>query len=102
MIDFVAGDTGSAIQTTCIDSNTFEPIDVTDYSISLQWRSMDRTLFSRNMEKIDSVNGIVSYTFQTNELVAPDMSFDVVLTHNDTLQVLTCRDLVKITVRHRV
>lgn len=102
MTDFVAGDTGSTLQTTCIDSNTFNPIDLTNYSVAIKWRGHDKQVKSKNMEKIDAINGVVQYTFVENELVAPSMSFDVVLTHNLTGTILTCKDIVNIIVRNRV
>jgi hypothetical protein len=102
MTDFVAGDTGSTIQTTCVDSIGFEPIKLTDYSVALQWRDATNTIRSKNMTIVDAGNGIVEYTFVSNELVAPSMIFDVVLTSNTTSQRITCKDMVKIVVRDRV
>lgn len=102
MTDFVAGDTGSTLQTTCIDSVSFSPIDLTNYSISIQWRDSAKLLHSKNMEKVNAIAGIVQYTFVANELEAPSMQFDVVLTHNTTSHILTCKDIVRIIVRDRV
>jgi len=102
MTDFVAGDTGSTLQTTCIDSVAFSPIDLTNYSVAIQWRDINKILHSKNMEKYDATAGIVQYTFTTNELEAPYMLFDIVLTHNTTSKTLTCKDIIKILVRERV
>lgn len=102
MTDFVAGDTGSTLQTTCIDSVTFSPIDLTNYSISIQWRDTNLLVHSKNMEKFNATAGIVQYTFMANELEAPNMQFDIVLTHNTTGNTLTCKDIIRIIVRERV
>lgn len=102
MTDFVAGDTGSTLQTTCIDSVSFSPINLTSYSIAIQWRDNAKLLHSKNMEKVNAVNGIVQYTFVAGELEAPNMQFDIVLTHNTTGNTLTCKDIIRIIVRERV
>jgi hypothetical protein len=101
MTDFVEGDTGSAIEFTCVDSNNFEPIDLTDYTATLQWRK-NKILQSKLMQKVDNINGIVRYIFISNELTAGTMSFDVVLTNTSTTQTLTCKDLIRLDVRKRV
>jgi hypothetical protein len=102
MTDFVAGDTGSTLQTTCIDSVSFSPIILTNYSIAIQWRDSAKILRSKNMEKVNAVAGIVQYTFVAGELEAPNMQFDIVLTHNTSGNTLTCKDIVRIIVRDRV
>ena len=102
MTDFVAGDTGSTLQTTCVDSITFRPIDLTNYSVAIKWRDVTNLVHSKNMEKHDAVNGVVNYTFVANELVSPSMLFDIVLTDNTTSQILTCKDIMRIVVRKKV
>jgi hypothetical protein len=101
MTDFVEGDTGSAIEFTCVDSNNFEAIDLTDYTATLQWRK-NKILQSKLMQKMDNINGIVRYIFVANELTSGTMSFDVVLTNTLTSQTLTCKDLIRLDVRKRV
>lgn len=100
MTDFVAGDTGSSIELTCINSTTFDPINLSNYTVTIQWRK--GTLNTRSVQIVNAQLGIIRYKFQANELVAGSMSFDVILTHNSTSQILTCKDLVKLDVRPRV
>ena len=101
MADFVEGDTGSAIQFTCVDSNTVNPINLTNYTVKISWKT-NKILHNQYMEIVDAASGLVRYKFATNELKANSMSFDITLTNTINNQILTCKDLVRIDVRPRV
>lgn len=97
MIDLVAGNTGCAIQFSCVDDITLEPIDLSNYSVIIKWKGN-----TQNMEIIDVLNGIVRYHFYDNELVAGNMSFDIVLTNKLSKEQITNKDVIRLTVRPRV
>lgn len=101
MADFVEGDTGSAIQFTCVDSITVDPIDLTDYTVTISWKT-NKVLHTQYMQIIDATAGLVRYKFAANELKANSMSFDITLTNTINNQILTCKDVVRIDVRPRV
>ena len=102
MTDFVQGDTGSSIQFTCIDSNNYSPMNLAIYTATINWRNSSNTLITRSMQKHDSANGILRYTFGTGELVAGTMKFDIILTNINTNQYITSRDVISIDVRKRL
>lgn len=97
MTDLVAGNTGCAIQFSCVDAVTLEPIELSDYSVIIKW-----TGNTQNMEVVDTLNGVVRYHFYGTELISGNMSFDIVLTNNLTKELITNKDVVKLTVRSRV
>lgn len=97
MIDLVAGNTGCAIQFSCVDNFTLEPINLSNYQVTIHWKGN-----TQNMEVIDSLNGIVRYHFYDNELVSGNMSFDIILTNKLSKEQITNKDVIRLTVRQRV
>lgn len=100
MTTFVAGDTGSAIQVTCIDNVTSAPINLTDYTVNLKWVTKSNVQKSKLMTIVNAVKGTVFYQFVDNELESPSMNFDVVLT-GSTGKIVTCKDIIDIIVRDK-
>lgn len=101
MDSLVKGDTGSAVRITCVDNITSQPIVLSDSTVKLQWKA-NNVLVEKTMTIIDAAKGIVQYTFGTDELVPPSMSFDVVITNLLTQTHITCKDILTILVRDRV
>lgn len=97
MIDLVAGNTGCAIQFSCVDDFTLEPINLSNYQVTIHWKGNNQ-----NMEVIDSLNGIVRYHFYDNELAAGNVAFDIIITDITTQERITNKDAVRVTVRQRV
>lgn len=97
MIDLVAGNTGCAIQFSCVDYVTLEPINLSNYVVTIHWKGN-----TQNMEVIDSLNGIVRYHFYDNELVSGNATFDITITNITTQERITNKDAVRVTVRQRV
>ena len=73
-----------------------------EISFKIMSKNNDVAEIRKNMEKVNAVAGIVQYTFVAGELEAPNMQFDIVLTHNTSGNTLTCKDIVRIIVRDRV
>jgi len=101
MHNFVEGDTGSTLQVKCIDSVSSNPISLLDSTVQIKWIGERHCPEYRDMEIIDEVNGIVQYTFDIDELEAPSMNFDIIITDSDG-RFVTCKNLVRVNVRRRV
>lgn len=101
MDNFVRGDTESAIRVTCIDNITSNPINLQNNTVTIAWRNNKDVVQTRPMEIIDETKGIVQYQFQTDELEAPEMLFEVVVTYS-TGKTVSCKTLIKVIVRERI
>lgn len=77
---FVAGDTGSKLQVTCLNNDTELAYDLTGTTVTLQWLSSVGVLQTRTMTIDNAVGGVASYVFAANELYSPSMRFEVKLT----------------------
>ena len=79
MADFVAGDTGSVYRPTCKNSDG-TIIDLTGMTVTLSWIDSGGSKVARQMTIVDAVNGVAEYKFQADELYAPSMQFEVMIT----------------------
>ena len=97
-MSFVSGDTGSELEVTCKDDDTGLVIDVTGSTVKLKWIDKAAALISKTMTIVDAVNGVVKYRFLANELIAPQMKFEVEITDSggDVLHIL---ELIRESVR---
>jgi hypothetical protein len=98
MYNFVEGDTGSAIQVKCIDTVSSAPINLTGSTVKIRWVTKAKVTKLKNMIILDAPAGIVQYNFDVGELEPPSMSFDVVITDANT-KIVTCKDIIQVTVR---
>jgi len=80
MGDFVTGDTGTILRTTCIDNDTGEVIILTGATIVVRWEDETGTIVTKPMTINDAANGIVQYQFLAGELIAPRMKFEIEIT----------------------
>lgn len=79
-MSFVSGDTGSELEVTCKDDDTGLVIPLTGSTVRLEWLDAAAALQTKTMTIVDAVNGIVKYRFLANELIAPQMKFQVEIT----------------------
>lgn len=98
MYNFVEGDTGSAIQVKCLDTVSSAPIDLTDSTVKIRWVTKAKVTKLKDMIILDEIAGIVQYNFGVGELEPPSMSFDVIITGADS-KIVTCKDIIQVTVR---
>lgn len=101
MIEFVTGDTGSAIELSCIDDLTDDPIDLSNKLVTIKWKQ-NRIVHAQEMQVIDPINGLVRYRFQDSELESGNAAFDIIITDITTQERITNKDAVRVTVRQRV
>jgi hypothetical protein len=101
MYDLVAGDTGSVIQITCIDKATQQALDLTGSTVDIHWEDSTGTLVSHQMQIVSAINGQVKYQFGVNELFAPSMSFEIVVT-NASGKTLSNTTLLNVNVRDKL
>ncbi len=98
-MSFVSGDTGSKLEVTCKDDDTGVVINLTGaLSVKLKWDDAAGALQTKTMTVTDATNGVVEYVFLANELIAPQMKFEVEITDSAGL-VLHVLDLIRERVR---
>lgn len=66
---FVEGDTGSALQVTCVEDGEETPIDLTNKTVYLRFNVDYGTTASQLMTILAPASGTVQYLFQAGELV---------------------------------
>ena len=98
--DFVSNDTGSILQTTCVDS-TNAAIDLTGSTVHLQWKDNTGTLQSKIMTIVTAASGIVKYQFAAGELIPGVMEFEVQITDSSGY-ITTNVTLISLTIREEV
>ena len=77
---FVAGDTGSILQTTCKNEDG-SIIDLTGATVRVKWKAVDGVLQSRTMTVVGApAGGVVNYQFAAGELYAARMRFEIEIT----------------------
>lgn len=97
-MSFVSGDTGSKLEVTCKNDDTGLVIDLTGSTVKLKWRDAANVLQTKTMTITDAPGGIVEYQFLADELIAPQMKFEVEIT--DTVgKVLHNIELIRESVR---
>lgn len=98
-INLVAGDTGSFLQVTCtrVDGSV---IDLTGADVRLFWRATSGPPQKRDMSIVNATNGIVSYQFQTGELMMGGLVGEIEIEFPDNT-VLTSALAFSIPVRMR-
>jgi hypothetical protein len=79
---FVSGDTGSILRVTCTNDSDGSAVNLTGCSVALQWRDrLTESLISKSMTiNSPATAGVVQYQFAANELVDPEMAFEVKIT----------------------
>ena len=97
-MSFVSGDTGSKLEVTCKDDDTGVVINLTGATVKLKWRDAAEVLQTKTMTIIDAVNGVVDYQFLADELIAPQMKFEVEITDSGG-KVLHSIELIRESVR---
>lgn len=98
-MSFVSGDTGSELEVTCKDDDTGVVIDLTGSGIKLKWLDAAKALQTKTMTiRGAATDGIVFYRFLANELIAPQMKFEVEITDSGG-EVLRILDLIRESVR---
>jgi hypothetical protein len=97
---FVAGDTNSKLQVTCKRTDTGAVIDVTTATVTLRWSVNEGTTTEDTMTKEDAVNGIVSYTWGTDELEAGILKCEVEIDSGGN--VVTSLEAMRFSVRDRL
>lgn len=80
MADYVTGDTGTLLQSTCTDNETGEVIVLTGATVVVRWEDEAGAVVTKPMTITDAANGIVQYQFLGGELIAPRMKFEVEIT----------------------
>jgi len=100
MFDFVSGDTGSSIVITCTDKVTGLPINLTGSTVALNWVGSSGTVVNKAMTVVSAAQGKASYHFLANELFAPKMSLEVVISTG--ADVVSNLDLIQLSVREQV
>jgi hypothetical protein len=75
----VAGDTASKRRVTCFDNDTGLPIDLTGSTVKLKWKS-GTTLVEKTMAIVDAAGGVAEYQFLADEIIVPNMAFEVEIT----------------------
>lgn len=96
-MDFVSNDTASVLRVTCVDANS-DPINLTGSTVNLHWRDETGLSVDQTMTIEDAANGVCTYQFDTGELFAPGMAFEVEITDTNGKK-LTNVDLIAVTVR---
>jgi len=79
-MSFVSGDTGSVLQVTCRDNDSNDVIDLTGSTVRLKWMDAASDLQTRTMTISNPTGGVVTYQFQSGELFAKQMKFEVEVT----------------------
>lgn len=97
-MSFVSGDTGSKLEVTCRDDETGDIIVLTGATVKLKWLDAAAALQTKTMTITDDVNGIVEYVFLADELIAPQMKFEVEITDSSD-KVLRIIELLRESVR---
>jgi hypothetical protein len=77
---FVAGDTDSVLTVTCKRADTGAVINLSAATVALSWRVDGGTLVTKSMTITDAPNGVCTYTFAVDELVAGIMQAEVEVT----------------------
>jgi hypothetical protein len=101
MNNFVAGDTGSKLSVTCLDKDTQLAINLTGATVALKWEDDTGTVATRAMTIDTPSAGICSYQFVADELFAPSMAFEVVVT-TSTGKIISNIDLINVSVRGKL
>lgn len=98
MNDFVEGDTGAVLQVTCTDQATGAVINLTGSTVALKWEDKLGAVVSKAMTVSAPLTGVCTYQFGVDELYAPGMSFEVVIT-NGSAKTLSNVELIAVSVR---
>jgi hypothetical protein len=101
MTDLVTGDTGSRLKWTLKDRATGNPIDLTGATVRIRWRGNDGVVVTKTATLFDAENGVISYQFQTGDIIAPKMAIEVEIT-DAAGKVNTSLDLTELTVREEL
>lgn len=80
MVDFVTGDTGTILESTCTDNDTGAVIPLTGATVVLRWEDDTGSIVTKPMTITDAANGVVQYQFLAGELIAPRMNFEIEIT----------------------
>lgn len=98
---FVAGDENSTLRVTCKRSDTGVAIDVSTSTNKLFWSINDGTVIEDAMSLTgDGTDGIVEYTWGTDELAAGILKCEVEITSGGLP--LTQLEMMRFTVRERL
>lgn len=98
--NLVSGDTGSTLRVTCRNKSDNSLLDLTNKTVNLKWIASDGvTLVTREMTVVvPATNGVAEYRFQSNDLYAHSMAFEVEVI-DATSAVIRGLDLIKQYVR---
>ena len=95
---FVAGDTGSILEVTCVNDSDGVPINLNGCTVHLRWRSASGAQVSQEMTVTDAPAGIAEYQFLSTELYYGTMEFEAQITDVNS-KVIRSLDLITEKVR---
>lgn len=95
---FVAGDTGSKLEVTCINDDTGAVINLTGSTVKLKWKNTAGVLQIKTMTITSAVGGVAEYQFLTGELFSGTMNFEVEITDSSS-KIIRSLDLISEKVR---
>lgn len=95
---FVAGDTGSILEVTCLNDSDNTAINLSGCTVTLQWKAVGGVRVSKTMTITDAAGGVAEYQFLANELYHGVMKFEIKITDVNS-KVIRSLDLLEETVR---
>lgn len=100
----VEADTGSTLQVTIKDDVLGTVIDLTPFSVRLNFKSdnVKGVFTTRTMTVASPVTGIATYKFVGNELAPGELEFEVKLVNTSNQEEISSLETVKLDVRRRL
>jgi len=98
--DAVSQDAKIILRVTCTKKSG-GVINLTGGSATLRWKVGTAAAVEKAMTIVDAINGVVEYEFQTDELEAPMMRYEVTVTLADATVVTSIHEH-RLSVRERL